>query len=126
MTYASFHLLEAELAQAAYGSYGFGAIDPNLLTSADVGMSSVHAARFAESWIVIDQYTDSVSGLSVTVFAPTNDPNARYLAIRGTEPTASDLTADGLLALGLPKFSPGPAQHFFAHQRADGRGHLYH
>jgi hypothetical protein len=44
----------------------------------------------------------SASGLSVTVFAPTSDSSVRYLAIRGTEPTANDLTADGLLALGLP------------------------
>ena len=51
---------------------------------------------------MVEQYTDSASGLSVTVFAPTSVPNARYVAIRGTEPAASDLTADGLLALGLP------------------------
>lgn len=65
-------------------------------------MSPTQAARFAEEWRVIEQYTDAVSGLSVTVFAPVNDPDARYLAFRGTEPAANDLTADGLLALGLP------------------------
>ncbi|QDX80631.1 hypothetical protein B9N43_04850 [Denitratisoma sp. DHT3] len=69
-------------------------------------MSSVQAAQFAESWWVIDQYTDPSSGLSATIFqqrdANGNPIGSKYLAIRGTEPSANDLTADGLLALGLP------------------------
>lgn len=102
MATADQYFIQAELAQTAYGTYANGAIDPNLLTSADVGMSLAQAQKFAETWTVIAQYTDPASGLSVTVFAPTSDPNARYLAIRGTEPALSDLNADGLLALGLP------------------------
>lgn len=106
---------QAELALASNANLSVGTPSTVELKRDGVGMSSVHAARFAESLIVVDQYTDSASGLSVTVFAPTNDPNARYLAIRGTEPTASDLTADGLLALGLPAYLNPQYLHLSGH-----------
>jgi pimeloyl-ACP methyl ester carboxylesterase len=63
-------------------------------------MSTSQAEQFAATYTVAAQYTDPVSGVSATVFA--DAAGNRYLAIRGTEPTGSDLTADGLLAFGLP------------------------
>jgi hypothetical protein len=96
---------QAELALAAYSNLTTGmslVAYVTALQQGGKGMSTAQAQKFAEAWRVVEQYTDSASGLSVTVFAPTNDPNARYLAIRGTEPSANDLTTDGLLALGLP------------------------
>lgn len=102
MSQISNYFIHSELALAAYANLAPGEDPVPALTDNAVGMSLAQAQQFAESLIVVDQYTDSASGLSVTVFAPTNDPNARFLAIRGTEPSASDLTADGLLALGLP------------------------
>ena len=92
----------AELSLASYANLAPGVDPVPALTDSAVGMSSAQADQFSRQWTVIAQYTDAASGLSVTVFAPTSDPNARYLAIRGTEPSASDLTAGGLLALGLP------------------------
>lgn len=94
---------QSELALAAYAKDLLpGRPSTSALEDQGKGMSTSQAQKFAESWTVLAQYTDPASGLSVTVFAPTSDPNARYLAIRGTEPAANDLTAAGLLALGLP------------------------
>jgi hypothetical protein len=79
------YFIQSELALASYANLTVGTPSTVELKRDSVGMSSTQAARFAESWTVIAQCTDPASGLSVTVFAPTNDPNARYLAIRGKE-----------------------------------------
>ena len=62
------------------------------------GMSSSQAISFATAYSVIDQFTDSVTGFSATVFAKGTE---MFFAIRGTEPTSiSDWLADIDLALG--------------------------
>ncbi len=63
-------------------------------------MASSQADLFLSTYTVKEQYNDDSTGLSATVFADAS--GKKYLAIRGTEPSALDLTADGLLALGLP------------------------
>ena len=65
-------------------------------------MSETQAADFAAHWSVVDTYAD-VSGVAATVFQE-NATGERYLAIRGTTPTAGDLSADGILAAGLPSY----------------------
>ncbi|UJP04758.1 MAG: hypothetical protein LZF61_07800 [Nitrosomonas sp.] len=93
--------LQSELAQAAYGTFSGRTIRTIELTENDVGMSSSQAAVFVEKWQVTAQYTDPITGVSATVFEAKNG-SAKYLAIRGTEPTGNDLTADGLLASAIP------------------------
>jgi len=91
---------QAELSLAAYGTFTVGTILATDLTNPSVGMSATQAAHFIDQgWTVAAQYTDSATGVSATVF---QQGNQKYLAIRGTEPAASDLLADGLLALGIP------------------------
>jgi pimeloyl-ACP methyl ester carboxylesterase len=63
-------------------------------------MSTDQADHFANNWAVAAQYTDPATGVSATVFQDSAGKN--HLAIRGTELAGSDLTADGLLALGIP------------------------
>ncbi|MCK6413895.1 MAG: hypothetical protein L6Q55_15945 [Azonexus sp.] len=70
------------------------------------GMSPTQAARFAQAWRVIDQFTDLQTGLSATVFQGIAG-GPKFLAVRGTDPHLNDLFADGLLALGIPsKLNP--------------------
>lgn len=92
---------QSELALAAYADLIPG-VDPiPELQDGSVGMSSSQASRFAETWTVIaPTFTDAATGASATVFQD-SDGN-KYLAIRGTEPSGTDLAVDGLLALGLP------------------------
>ncbi len=52
------------------------------LTSNAVGMSDTQAKLFADTYSVVDQFTDPVSGFSGTVF---EKDGKRYFAIRGTE-----------------------------------------
>jgi Ca2+-binding RTX toxin-like protein len=92
---------QSELALAAYAILVPGVDPVPALQDNSVGMSPIQAARFASRWSVVSQYTDPTTGLSATVFQEIAS-GKRTLAIRGTEPTGSDLTADGLLALGLP------------------------
>jgi len=99
--------IQAELSQAAYGIFLDKVIATTELTNSDTAdMSSSQAAAFVEKWQVVAQSPYSSTGLSATVFEEINS-GKKYLAIRGTEPTGSDLTADGLLAAGLPSnFNP--------------------
>lgn len=69
----------------------------------DGGMSKTQAIDFANEYKVIDQYTDSESGFSGTVFEDTS--GKVFMAIRGTEPTAittdwptniADIGSDGI------------------------------
>ncbi|PXW85757.1 hypothetical protein C8R34_11867 [Nitrosomonas sp. Nm84] len=99
------YLTQAELAQAAYGTFSEGAILPSLLTGDDVEMSTSQAAAFVENWQVAAQYGNG-TGLSATVFESRED-GAKYLAIRGTELSANDVVSSTLLALGWPSnFNP--------------------
>jgi len=87
-------------------------------------MSQSQAERFAERWLVLDQYTHtelipvldefnqptgeyttSSNGLSVTVFQRVGT-NEKYVAVRGTEFSTADFTADGGVFLhGVPSLS---------------------
>lgn len=89
---------QAELALAAYGNYQNG-LRPDASELSRIGMSSVQAADFRQRWIVVEQY-DDLNGLSATVFQ--DQSGKRYLAIRGTDPSLLDLTADFILANGFP------------------------
>ena len=92
-------LQQAELALAAYAQNLVPGKAPDVLALQDgeKGMSEKQAQRFAENWMVVDQFDDP-SGVSATIF----ESNGLYfLAIRGTQLEANDLLADGLLALGV-------------------------
>lgn len=93
--------MQAELAQAAYGTFSNGVILNTDLTNISVGMSPTQATFFASKWQVADQYNDPVTGLSATVFEAIGG-GTKHLAIRGTEITGKDLLADGLLTTSLP------------------------
>lgn len=94
--------LQAGLAQAAYGTFSGKTIAINELTdTASVDMSASQAAAFVEKWQVITQSPYSITGFSATVFEEISS-GKKYLAIRGTELSGNDLTADGLLASAMP------------------------
>ena len=97
---------QAELAFAAYFTLTPGMTDPayRLALLADgKGMSATQAASFASTWIVVDQYTDPVTGLSATFFKDVSDPGGPgYLAIRGTDSLHDIIGADLDLAAGIP------------------------
>jgi hypothetical protein len=101
MSNINVYSLQAELAMAAYGTFLDKTIAIDDLTNSSVGMSTSQAAAFVEKWQVAAQYSDPISGLSATVFEEIGT-GQKIIAIRGTEPTGNDLTADGLLAAGLP------------------------
>jgi Ca2+-binding RTX toxin-like protein len=84
----------AELAFAAYSNLAPGMILDDYeaaLRDGGRGMSRTQAERFASSWRVVDQFNDSFSGLSATVFEEVAT-GRRYLAIRGTNDHADWLT----------------------------------
>ena len=93
---------QAELSQAAYANLAIGILgDAELVALRNTaGMPSSQAQHFSVQWQVVDQFT-GVTGASATVFQNITT-NQKYLAIRGTELAGSDLTADGLLAPGVP------------------------
>ncbi len=93
----------AELALAAYSDLWNGmsqAAYEAALRQDGKGMSPAQADRFARDWRVVDQYTDTSSGLSATIFQKTAG-GPLYLAIRGTQPEVGDIIAGGLLAVGV-------------------------
>ena len=93
---------QSELALAAYANLIPGVDPVPALQDSSVGMSAAQAARFASTWTVIaPTFTDAVTGVSVTIFQ-NNLTGQKTLAIRGTQASGNDRTADGLLALGLP------------------------
>jgi hypothetical protein len=100
---------QAQLSLAAYAldlqSGMFGSADANYISKLKAaGMSDTQAIDFANTYTVIDQFTDSASildsGFSATLFKD-NRTQQIYLAIRGTEPlTLADIGADLNLATG--------------------------
>lgn len=94
------YFVQSELALAAYATLSPGLPDVLALQDNGKGMSQKQAEEFSSAYIVAAQYTDPTTGVSATVFQ--DSAGKKYLAIRGTELAASDLTADGLLALGIP------------------------
>lgn len=105
---------QAQMAVAAYALD----LDPNMsgTNQGDIyrarlviaGMTEAQAANFANTYTVVHQYTDPVSGFSGTVFSKGGE---YYFALRGTEgfdPTDwatnfGDIGADGMPSLrGLP------------------------
>lgn len=95
------HYRQAELSLAAYANLTKGIPDTQALEGEGNGFSPAQSAHFASTWFVVDQHTDLTTGLSATVFEEVAS-GRRCLAIRGTQLSGADLTADGLLALGLP------------------------
>ncbi len=67
------------LQRGAFGSQNLGYV--TALTTA--GMSQTQAETFADTYAVVDQYTDPLTGFSATVFA--DQAGNKYFAIRGTE-----------------------------------------
>lgn len=106
------YAIQAELSQAAYGTFLGKEIAATELTNSDTAdMSFSQATQFVETWQVADQYTDPVTGVSATVFEVKNG-GAKYLAIRGTELEAKDILADGILASAIPPLSIPSSQHY--------------
>ena len=103
MDASSVYFMSSEFALAAYSTLWAG-IEKSLYETAlkqeGKGMSSAEAALFAETYTVVDQYTDAVTGVSATIFK--NESGALTLAIRGTEASIGDILADAVLALGVP------------------------
>lgn len=100
MTTAADYFNQSSLAFAAYADLSRATSTYSLaLQAAD--MSETQANHFLHDWQVVDQFTDPSSGVSATIFQKTTG-EPMYLAIRGTQPSANDLAADGLLAVGLP------------------------
>ena len=94
------YLIHSELALAAYANLSSGKpVIADLIDGGD-GMSADQAARFASTYIVVDQFTDSGSGLSATVF---QQGTTKYLAIRGTE-GIFDYVADYFILDGTPSY----------------------
>ena len=106
MVSISEYIRQLEFSLASYASLAIGTRSMHELRRGATGMPATEAAQFAESWTVIDQFTDPPNGVSATVFQQRESSGSpterRYLAIRGAEPSALDLTANGPLALGLP------------------------
>src|SRR3989344_1322529 len=97
---------QAQLSLAAYalnlqqGMFGGGEGSPYHTALIGAGMSSAQAAKFANTYAVLDQYTDPSTGLSATIFID-NQTNAIHLAIRGTEGFFDiDTLADAELLFG--------------------------
>ncbi len=101
MNFIAEYLKQSEFSLAAYANLIPGVDPVPALQDSIVGMSNSQAVTFAAKWEVVAQYSDPIIGVSATVFQAI-DGGAKYLAIRGTELAINDLTADGLLALGLP------------------------
>jgi len=86
---------QAELALAAYSVLSTG-ISGNsytdVLEDSGKSMTPAQASAFADQWSVVDQYTDSITGVSATVFQEITT-GKRFLAIRGTN-DLNDLITD--------------------------------
>jgi len=94
---------KSELALSAYADFS-GGITNYQTALVNAGMSDKQATEFALQWTVLSQFPDATnqtnSGVSATLFQ--NKLTGEIsLAIRGTEPTLTDIGADGLLAIGI-------------------------
>jgi len=89
----------AELSFAAYATLAPGMTGPDMEDRLKgAGFSETQARRFAQQYRVVDQYTDSSNGLSVTFFEKlTGNPPEQIIAVRGTE-FATDFLNDVVLA----------------------------
>ena len=106
MTTIEQYFMQAELAQAAYGTFQKGAITTSQLTNDKVGMTAAQAKAFTEKWEVVHHLPDTASGFSATVFERLNEEGEltgeRYLAIRGSTDWADvrtdigDIVLDGI------------------------------
>ena len=81
---------QAQLSMAAYALNLLPGMSGRLdagyiaaLTGPTAGMSDAQAKDFADTYTVVDQFTDSLTGFSGTVFADSS--GNKYFAIRGTE-----------------------------------------
>jgi Ca2+-binding RTX toxin-like protein len=107
MTIAEYYK-QAEFALAAYGTLTAGTPDIQSLKGKDVGMATLQAGNFAETYNVITQYNDTAAegglgtGLSVSVFQ-NKESKQLTVAIRGTElADPRDVSTDvGMIAAGV-------------------------
>jgi len=75
---------QAELALAAYAK-SLETGRPAIENLQNAEFSNIQARTFADSYNVVDQFNDTATGLSATVFTDTD--NNTFLAVRGTELT---------------------------------------
>ncbi|MDD5385392.1 MAG: hypothetical protein PHG89_11000 [Gallionella sp.] len=74
----------------------------------DGGMSQTQAGTFASTYTVVDQYTNPLSGCSVTVF---DNGGVKYLAVRGTEPNTLGVVMDVITDIGVFQGLNGQQQY---------------
>jgi hypothetical protein len=75
------------------------------LTKNGGSMAIAEANNFATKWTVVDQYNGN-TGVSATIFQNIAS-GTKYLAIRGTEVTFTDIVTDANLAIiGIPPLDP--------------------
>ncbi|MDY0014273.1 MAG: hypothetical protein RBS40_15470 [Rhodocyclaceae bacterium] len=87
---------QAQMALASYSTLAAGISGDTYsiaLQDGGRGLSTPQANAFANTYTVVEQYTDS-TGLSTTVFE--DGGGKKYLAIRGTEFTLDDLLTDAI------------------------------
>ena len=95
------YFVQAQLSMAAYavgllpGMYRAADYPAYVEALIDAGMSQRQAEEFANTYSVIDQYTDPLSGFSGTVFA--DEAGNKYVAIRGSEAGVFSSAPDWLL-----------------------------
>ncbi len=111
---------QAQLSQAAYAQNLLpnmaGANDTNYVAALEQGgMSSIQAIAFANTYTVIDQYTDPDSGFSGTLFRNTETGEYTF-ALRGTQP--SEFVDDIIFADFLGIVVEGWAQEQIAEMNA--------
>jgi len=87
----------AQLSLAAYAEFNKYAPLEALVKA---GFSLAQAEQFVATYRILDHQPNTTgSGFSATVFQRIGDENSRILAIRGTEPTPTDLISD--ISIGL-------------------------
>lgn len=89
-----------------------GGADPNspyVKALINAGMSSQQAIDFANTYTVVDQYNDPVSGSSVTLF---DNGGTKYFAIRGTDPNNLGTPIDVIADIGVFEGLNGQQQYF--------------
>lgn len=98
MNTLSSYFESAQLSLAAYALSLTSTMNRDQYISALVraGMSTSQASEFADTYAIVDQYNDSSTGLSATVF---QKGGQYYLAVRGTN-DVRDVLADAELLFG--------------------------
>jgi len=117
----------AELSLAAYAELNIGSTNTlqniSALQQGGDGMTQTQAEEFALRWPeVVDQYTNPLSGLSVTVFRNGSEVN---IAIRGTQTSSVvdlfiDLYSDLILGIGQTPAQYTELKTFYENLKSSG------